>query len=166
MILLKIYLWCVFGAIFYILLTNITMRYIWKRYCRDERHRNDMMYMMVQTWVQAPVYFKVLAVVLPVINLLFDILAVILIFTTIRHGWFNLGRRVVHRFTTGRNKLRHFIIKDFVVRIFFRSWRDHFYDMYEDKLFDRIIKKVIQENEKAKSIKKESESEHEEHHVS
>jgi hypothetical protein len=99
-------------------------------------------------WNDSPLLYKLGAVFVPVVNIVFALMVFLLMYIQIRWWWYDLGHFVVCRFTRGKI-LKHFVIKEFIVRTFFRFYIDLFYDRFENDLFDKVIKKVLKD-EKSK----------------
>lgn len=132
-VLIQIYLYCVAGACLYVILLS----WIGKPFLNvDESY--DRAYNL---WNNAPLHHKLGAVLIPVVNIVFALMIFLLLIIKIRWWWYDLGRLVVYRFTKGK-ELKHFRIKEFIVRTFFRFYIDLFYKRFENDLLDKVIKKL------------------------
>lgn len=132
-ILLKIYFFCVIGACIYVaLLTWVAKPFL------NEDESYDKAYTL---WDNAPLLHKIGAVVIPLVNLVFAFMTFVLVYIKIRWLWYDLGRFVVRRFTKSKD-LKHFRIKEFIVRTFFRFYIDLFYKRFENDTLDKMLKKL------------------------
>ncbi len=154
-ILLQIYFYCVIGACIYIVLVTWISKTLLKE---DEEFEY-----VYNIWDSAPLRYKLLGVLVPVINLVFSLLALFMIFIKLKGWWFDLwtlklGHFVVKQFT--KTGLSHFRIKEWIVRTFFFSYIDTFYKCRQYDAMDAAMKIItkLAKHEKAES-KSESEQE-------
>lgn len=138
-LILKSYCYCVIGACIYVVLITLVA----KPFLNVDKDYDRWYHL----WDDAPVLYKIAAVFTPVINLAFALMALSIIGIKVRWWWYDLGRFVVYRFTKGK-VLKHFRIKEFIVRIFFRFYIDTFYKRFENDTIDKIFKGLHDKNEK------------------
>jgi hypothetical protein len=120
-----------------------------------ESVKNEPAYMAYVSWVESPIHYKILVVLLPVVNLFFTLLGFLVIYMQLKHWWFEFGKWVTKQFSRDPDNMRFFRIKSWIVRVFFYRWIDLFFKRYEydiiEKVFKKIIKKQKDEKEKHKS---------------
>lgn len=130
-LLLKIYLSCVVGGCIFIMLMNK-----WKK-GQSKRSYDE--------FNEVSLGFHLGLAVIPLLNILASLFALIIIWAIICDTWSNIGLNITIRLT---KRHRYFRIKELLVRILFRQHIDIFYKLITTDLLGRIKKAL--KNEKAK----------------
>jgi hypothetical protein len=147
MLILNIYLYCVLGSCLYVGLI------IW---IGGPIAKNDEIFHGTYIeWKTAPFHYKLGVIFIPVINLWFTILALLLIIGFIRYQWWCIGLWLVKRMTRTTGRFR---IKELMIRIFFRSHIDYFYKRYSS-LFQNEMFEIVKTIKKYNDAKAKQQSE-------
>jgi|WetSurMetagenome_2_1015567.scaffolds.fasta_scaffold90495_2 hypothetical protein len=159
MILLKIYIACVFWSVLYVFITGIWVNSIVRKGRSSEKYKNNSLYIAVETWRQGPFLFKIVALFCPVVNLIFDVLCILVLISAIRQWWYNVGKWVCMKFS-GPGRMKHFIIKSWIIRHIFSAWESRYYDACDKFLDDQVLLNVIKQKKHERSkqeVRSESE---------
>lgn len=115
MILLKIYIICTVLALLFMLLVITNIRKL------AETGEHPHLQVVMDLFTNAPKYYHFIAVFMPVLNIVFAVLALLTIVKMIRHYIFmariKLGWKLVKRFS--RKAYKHTVIKSFILNTFF-----------------------------------------------
>jgi hypothetical protein len=123
----------------------------------DEDEYSPLKYIYT-IFTNAPRYFHFMAVFVPLVNMVFAGLALLVIFKLIRH-WFvmrriRLGSWISHKFI--KNPHKHFKTKDYILRHFFRPYLQVFHEalLLDETTWNNVLsllKKVANEKTECKS---------------
>lgn len=101
-------------------------------------------------WYNVPLSYRIGAVFMPVLNAVFSIMVFVLLWVKIRWWWYDLGHYLTLRFTKGKN-FRHFRIKEFIIKTFFRFWIDLYYKRLENDIWDKMLENIHEESKNGKA---------------
>jgi hypothetical protein len=149
-----IYEYSIIGTSLYILLLTLVINIQFKKKI-EESYKNHPYYMAFQSYENAPFYYKLLLVFLPVINTFFTLLFISATYMEIRHAWFNFGRRVVGIWSRNPDNMKFFRQKVWFIRVFFNRWTDYFFKRYEYDIIERVLKRVLKKQADEKQKKEQ-----------
>jgi hypothetical protein len=118
---------------------------------RIEYSRNNPLIMAYTSFNGGRFLFKLLLVFLPLLNTVFVIIGLLLIYKQIPFWYYNIGKRLVRRMTRDPDDMRNFGLKLKFVHIFFYKLLDYFFDRYENNILDKTIKNVLKKKADEKS---------------
>lgn len=154
-LLLDIYIWCVIGASFFVLLTNIIVSFCLHNDKIAERYKHEVIFMAWQTWDQALFIYKLCAVFIPLINAVFSILLLVAIGAKIYYWYLNFGYSLAGRFSKDNPNMRYYKLKCCIIHIFFPK----LYGYFLTRHLLKTILKTSEKNENKKEEKSKCESE-------
>jgi hypothetical protein len=110
-----------------------------------------------QSYENAPFYYKLLLVLLPILNTFFAIGFICITLMELRWLWFNFGRRVAGIWSRNPDNMKFFRQKVWFIRVFFTRWTDYFFKRYEYDIIERVLKRVLKKQVDEKQRKEQDE---------